>query len=73
MNNDENWIWDYQYEDIPDKMDYDTWRSETGCSDTPENRGGMTVIVKMNVLNILKITQNGGKIFKEDKIWLGLL
>ena len=20
-------------------MDYDTWRSETGCSDTPENRG----------------------------------
>lgn len=39
MNNDENWIWDYQYEDIPDKMDYDTWRSETGCSDTPENRG----------------------------------
>ena len=47
MNNsyedDENWIWDYQYEcDSPEweeELSYEEWRQEAGVPDTPENRG----------------------------------
>lgn len=39
---DEDWIWNYQYDsdtEQEEKPSYEEWLEETGCSDTPENRG----------------------------------